>query len=125
MKVNLKQLQINYMQELMFRLNDYFFYQFMYAATDANPYYDIYERLKIEIDPFAERADARQSSADVEAERFNAKSSVLLRKIEEAEESSGSYCDGQGSEEQESKLQETDGLHTSESNDDDSEESSN
>lgn len=62
------------MQELMFRLNDYFFYQFMYAATDANPYSDIYERLKIEIDPFAERADARQSAADVEAERFNPKS---------------------------------------------------
>ena len=50
----MKQLQINHMHELMFRLNDYFFYQFIYAITDANPYLDIIERLQIEMDPFAE-----------------------------------------------------------------------
>ena len=50
-----KQVQINYMQELTFRLNDYFFYQFLYAFTDANPYEEIYERLKQESDPFDAR----------------------------------------------------------------------
>ena len=40
------------MQELMFRLSDYFFYQLLYAFTDVNPYEEIYERLKQESDPF-------------------------------------------------------------------------
>ena len=41
------------MQELNFRLNDYFFYQIIYALTDANPYQDdILRRLKEEMDPF-------------------------------------------------------------------------
>lgn len=52
--MNIKQLQINYMQELIFRLNDYFFCQFIYAATDANPYQDLIDRLRVEIDPFAD-----------------------------------------------------------------------
>jgi hypothetical protein len=90
------------MQELMFRLNDYFFYQFVYAATDANPYSDIYERLKVEVDPFADHTAAKQSSAAAGTERrhankHNNKSSVLLGKIEESNESSGSYCEGQSS----------------------------
>ena len=85
------------MQELMFRLNDYFFYQFVYAATDANPYSDIYERLKVEVDPFADHTAAKQSPAAAGAERRHAKSSVLLGKIEESNESNGSYCDGQSS----------------------------
>jgi hypothetical protein len=53
-KLEMKQLQINHMHELMFRLNDYFFYQFIYAITDANPYFDIIERPQIESDPVAE-----------------------------------------------------------------------
>jgi len=90
------------MQELMFRLNDYFFYQFVYAATDANPYSDIYERLTVEVDPFADHTAAKQSPAAAGAERRHAKpksrkSSVLLGKIEESNESDGSYCDGQSS----------------------------
>ena len=36
----------------MFRLNDYFFYQFLTPITDANPYEDIIERLTVENDPF-------------------------------------------------------------------------
>ena len=60
----MKQLQINHMHELMFRLNDYIFYQFIYAITDANPYLDIIERLEIETDPFAEgAAKERQAKA--------------------------------------------------------------
>lgn len=59
-KLEMKQLQINHMQELMFRLNDYFFYQFIYAITDANPYLDIIERLEVETDPFAEVAAKEQ-----------------------------------------------------------------
>lgn len=59
-KLEMKQLQINYMQEMMFRLNDYFFYQFIYALTDVNPYLDIIERLKVETDPFAEGASQPQ-----------------------------------------------------------------
>ena len=105
------------MQELMFRLNDYFFYQFVYAATDANPYSDIYERLKVEVDPFADHTAAKQSPAAAGAERRHAKSSVYNNKkslsvviekeesqmvgqdsqIEESNESNGSYCDGQSS----------------------------
>ena len=53
-KLDMKQLQINHMHEVMFRLNDYFFYQFIYAITDANPYIDIYNRLLIELDPFTQ-----------------------------------------------------------------------
>jgi len=53
-KVRMKQMQINYVQELMFRLNDYFFNQFLYAATDANPYWDMIEKLKQQIDPFSD-----------------------------------------------------------------------
>ena len=51
----MKQIQYTYMQELMFRVNDYFFYQFLYALTDANPYVNVYERLKEDLDPFAEK----------------------------------------------------------------------
>ena len=47
-----KQLHVNYMQELMFRINDYFFYQFIYAFTDCYPYEEIYTKLKAEVDPF-------------------------------------------------------------------------
>ena len=60
----MKQLQINHMQELMFRLNDYFFYQFIYAITDANPYLDIIERLEVETDPFAEAAAKEQPTKE-------------------------------------------------------------
>ena len=53
----MKQVKINYIQELIFRLNDYFFYQFLYAATDANPYWDIILRLREELDPFTHKRD--------------------------------------------------------------------
>jgi hypothetical protein len=45
---------------MMFRLNDYFFYQFIYAITDVNPYLDIIERLKVETDPFTDAASQPQ-----------------------------------------------------------------
>jgi len=118
------------MQELMFRLNYYFFYQFVYAATDANPYSDIYERLTVEVDPFADHTAAKQSSAAAGAERRHAKSSVLLGKIEESNESNGSYGDGQSSRGADNnkhsiyKPETTNGQGSSES-DDDSQESSN
>ena len=50
------------MHELMFRLNDYFFYQFIYAITDANPYLDIMDRLKKEMDPFADEGGNSQQA---------------------------------------------------------------
>jgi len=50
------------MQEVLFRLNDYFFYQFLYAATDANPYWNLIERLTEEVDPFADHEPNKSSS---------------------------------------------------------------
>lgn len=40
----------------MFRLNDYFFYQILYAATDTDPYADIVKRLAEDIDPLSNGA---------------------------------------------------------------------
>lgn len=53
-KLQMKQLQILHMQQVTFRLNDYFFFQLIFAATDASPYSDIISRLKVELDPFSE-----------------------------------------------------------------------
>jgi hypothetical protein len=41
------------MQEVIYRLNDYFFYQLVYGGTDSNPYTDFIARLREEVDPFA------------------------------------------------------------------------
>ena len=55
------------MHEVMFRLNDYFFYQFIYAITDANPYLDIYNRLLVELDPFTNGAKEDNPSSSSES----------------------------------------------------------
>ena len=55
------------MHEVMFRLNDYFFYQFIYAITDANPYLDIYNRLLVELDPFTQGAKEENPSSSSES----------------------------------------------------------
>ena len=55
------------MHEVMFRLNDYFFYQFIYAITDANPYLDIYNRLLVELDPFTNGAKEENHSSSSES----------------------------------------------------------
>jgi hypothetical protein len=47
---------------VMFRLNDYFFYQFIYALTDANPYNDIYKRLLVDLDPFVSGPEKKAGS---------------------------------------------------------------
>ena len=58
------------MHEVMFRLNDYFFYQFIYAITDANPYLDIYNRLLVELDPFTHGSkDQNPSSSSEDSSR--------------------------------------------------------
>jgi len=69
------------MQEVMFRLNDYFFYQLIYAATDVNPYTDIIDRLKNEIDPFAEEDLTTDNKSH--KSMFKIRSSRLLERIEE------------------------------------------
>lgn len=56
-------MQINYMHEVKFRLNDYFFYQWLYAMTDANPYWGIIERLRAEMDPFSHKPGKFQESS--------------------------------------------------------------
>ena len=84
----------------MFRLNDYFFSQFLYAATDANPYQEIIDKLKLEIDPFSEGSRVKERSDPL----FSVKSTKLMQRIEESflgESSSGSYCDGASSEPEE------------------------
>jgi hypothetical protein len=100
-KLNIKQIQITLMQELMFRLNDYFFSQFLYAATDANPYQEIIAKLKEEIDPFSEGTRSKERTDPM----FSVKSTKLMQRIEESfvdeSSSSGSYCDGQSSEPEE------------------------
>lgn len=53
------------MQELNFRLNDYFFYQIIYALTDANPYMDdILRRLKQEMDPFFKKEKSNKKKIE-------------------------------------------------------------
>lgn len=37
-KLKLNSVKLSYMQEYMFRINDYFFYQFLAALSDSNPY---------------------------------------------------------------------------------------
>lgn len=37
-KVNIMSLKLNLMQEYLFRLQDYFFYQLLGALTDSDPY---------------------------------------------------------------------------------------
>jgi hypothetical protein len=53
---------------LIFRLNDYFFYQFLNALTDANPYQDIIERLKVEIDPFNRDINNKVDMSKIESQ---------------------------------------------------------
>lgn len=87
-----KQLQMNYMQELMFRLNDYFFYQFIYAFTDVYPYEEIYQRLKSDVDPFdkkkirksAEKKKTKNKSLFAAAQRASSMEGQLI--AEDSEE---------------------------------------
>lgn len=65
-KLNMKQLQINHMQEVAFRLNDYFFYQLIYAATDTNPYQDFIQRMKAALDPFTDNSKQQQKREGLE-----------------------------------------------------------
>ena len=95
----MQQLQITYMQEVIFRLNDYFFYQLIYAATDANPYSDFIARLKEEVDPFSVKgpnaADHSNASSSEESGGRSSrsfsdlKSKESLHKVSDKEEQPG------------------------------------
>ncbi|CDW90143.1 vacuolar protein sorting-associated protein vps13 [Stylonychia lemnae] len=45
-KLSLNAIRINYMQEPMFRINDYFFAQFLGALSDSNPYQQLIDQIQ-------------------------------------------------------------------------------
>lgn len=101
-KMRMKQLQIVHMQEVMFRLNDYVFYQLISAMTDVNPYQDIISRLKNELDPFVE--DHTNHKDQSRLSLFKIRSSRLLERIDRISRHS-SRQSGNGSESSDSDSQ--------------------
>mmetsp|Transcript_23187 Transcript_23187/g.22683 ORF Transcript_23187/g.22683 Transcript_23187/m.22683 type:complete len:174 (-) Transcript_23187:90-611(-) len=60
-KLNLKlnSMKVNYIQEYFFRLNDYFFYQFLGAVSDSNPYQKLVDQMMKENEALLKGYDSR------------------------------------------------------------------
>jgi len=52
MELQIKSLKLNYMQEYLLRLNDYFLNQVTNSFVDTNPCEEIVRRTAIKLDPF-------------------------------------------------------------------------
>ena len=52
LELQIKSLKLNYMQEYLLRLNDYFLSQITNSFVDTNPCQDIVRRTAIKLDPF-------------------------------------------------------------------------
>lgn len=62
-EMKIRSLKLDYRQEYVFRVIDYFMYQFLYSLTDTNPYEDMRRRIEAKIDPLAQNDNIRKTES--------------------------------------------------------------